>query len=77
MSSIADFREVTLGLPERLALGAATGTPDSAQSLRATGFDGTLTATVGSPAETVSGILLFFGITQVSGPGRNFSASLK
>ena len=65
---------VGLGLPERFALGAAIG-DDFAISSCAIGCDGKRIATVESPALTSSGIISDFGITIVSGPGQNFSAS--
>src|SRR2546430_495152 len=52
---------------ERLALGAATGTPAASSSARATGCAGTRTATVGPPAVTASGTAAAFASTSVSG----------
>ncbi len=60
---------------KRLALGAAMGTPASSNNASAQGFAGTRRPTVGSPAVTMSGIMLCFGSTSVSGPGQNLRAS--
>src|SRR6185312_16409172 len=58
----------------RLALGAAIGTVAASRIARATGCDGTRTATVSSPAVTMSGTNDRFGTTSVSGPGQKASA---
>ena len=65
------------GLPERLAEGAASGTPASRMSARATGCDGRRMPTVSSPAETSSGMQAALGKMMVNGPGQNASASLR
>ena len=66
---------VGLGLPERLADGAARGTPASRMTARATGSEGIRTATVSSPPEVVSGTRADFSRMMVRGPGQNRSAS--
>ena len=48
---------VGLGLPDRLALGAAMGTPDAAIRARAAWLSGMRTATVSRPAVTSSGTI--------------------
>ena len=48
---------VGLGLPERLALGAAMGTPLAAMRARAASLSGMRTATVSRPAVTSSGTI--------------------
>ena len=68
-SSSTCAADVGLGRENRLALGAAIGTPAAASSARATGWTGTLTATVSNPAVTSSGTTSDFGSTIVSGPG--------
>ncbi len=64
------------GLPDILALGAAIGTPARRMSEFATGCDGHLTATESSPPVTHDGIVSFFFIMTVSGPGIKLEASL-
>ena len=65
---------VALVRVNRLALGAAIGTPAARISAWATGWLGTRTATVGRPAVATSGTTGRFGRTSVSGPGQNRSA---
>ena len=62
-------------LPNRFALGAATGTPASRISSRATGCAGERTPTSGRPAVTASGTAAVLGSSSVSGPGQNASIS--
>ena len=62
---------VGLGLPERLALGAASGTPAARMTAAAAGWTGMRTATVGSPAETPAGTRSLLGNIMVRGPGQN------
>ena len=66
-----------LGLPEVLALGAATGTPQARSTRRATGCEGMRTATLGRPALTTSGTQGFLGMRSVSGPGQKRSISAR
>ena len=73
MSSNTCAAAVGLGRPERFALGAATGTPASSMSLRATGCSGSRMATVSSPAVTFAGTRADFGKIIVSGPGQKAS----
>lgn len=79
MSSMTCLAAVGLGLPLRLALGAATGTLHAFNSAAATGCEGIRTATVGRDAVTTSGICGLRGMSSVNGPGQkasiNFSAS--
>ena len=63
--------EVRLGLPEMLALGAATGTLASRISLRATEWLGTLNATVSRPTVVTFGTSGLFGSTSVRARARN------
>ena len=65
---------VGLGLPDRFALGAATGTPAKAISLLASSRSGIRTATVSNPPVVPYGTRLLFIKTNVSGPGQNLSA---
>jgi len=58
-----------------LALGAATGTPDSRMSVMATESLGMRTATVSSPPVVPYGTASLFGNIMVSGPGQNASIS--
>ena len=60
---------------KRFALGAATGTPASSISASAIGWFGMRTPTVGNPAVTLSGTMLFLGSTSVNGPGHHWRAS--
>ena len=75
-SSSTCWAVVGLGLPLRLALGAATGTPAALSSLSATGWSGMRTATLLSPALVTAGTVGFLGSSNVSGPGQNRSISL-
>ena len=68
MSSKTSGAVVGLGRPERLALGAAMGTPAASISARATGCEGMRTATVASPAVTRRGTLLALGEDQRQRP---------
>ena len=65
---------VGLGLPERFALGAASGKPQALIIFLAYSDFGIRTATVSSPPEVTSGIKSLFFIIIVRGPGQNFSA---
>ena len=65
-----------LGLPLRLALGAASGTPAARITARATGWLGIRTATVSMPPVVVSGTRSERGSTIVSGPGQKASARI-
>ena len=56
--------------PEIFAEGAAMGTPHCSIKLLAISLLGILIATVSSPQLTTSGIISFFFITTVSGPGQ-------
>src|SRR5690554_5905182 len=66
---------VGLGLPERLALGAATGTLDVSINFNATGLFGIRTATVSRPAVIISGTAFDLFKIRVRGPGQNASIS--
>jgi len=68
---------VGLSLPDRLALGAASGRSVARSSRRATGCAGTRMARLSSPALASSdtGQLSRRGRTRVSGPGQNRAAS--
>ena len=66
---------VGLGLPDRLADGAASGQPLSLMMRRATGCTGNRTARVGSPPDTFAATASDRGKMRVSGPGQNASAS--
>ena len=66
---------VVLGLPDRLADGAATGTPARRMISRVTAVRGQRTATVSSPAVVRRGTVSRHGSTMVSGPGQNRRAS--
>ena len=68
---------VGLGLPEVLALGAATGTPASRISASAVLLSGIRTATVSSPAVTSSGTAEDRLKMSVSGPGQNASINVR
>ena len=57
--------------PNRFALGAASGRPNSRMISAKTGCALMRTATVSSPAVTRSGMISFRGKTNVSGPGQN------
>ena len=59
----------------RLALGAAMGTPAARISASASGCEGMRRPTVGSPAVAISGTAPDFGTTSVSGPGQCRRAS--
>ena len=67
---------VVEGLPDRLAEGAAMGTPASRMICRVTAQSGHLTATVESPAVVRFGTVSRAGSTMVSGPGQKASASV-
>ena len=75
MSSSTCRAVVGLGLPERLALGAAMGRLQVLSSAAATGWEGMRTATVSSPAVTASGTAGLRGMISVSGPGQKASIS--
>ena len=66
---------VVEGLPERLAEGAAMGTPASRMISRVTAVRGQRMATVSSPAVVRAGTMGRTGSTMVSGPGQKASAS--
>ena len=59
---------------ERLALGAASGTPARSISRRVSGKSGHRRATVGPPAVTIDGTCGPFGTTTVTGPGQRAAA---
>ena len=61
---------VGLGLPERLAEGAAKATPDARMTACTTGWDGMRTPTVSSPAQVTPETSGPRGSTMVSGPGQ-------
>ena len=67
---------VGLGLPERLALGAAIGVLQSRINSLASSSSGIRTATVSSPAVVSKGMPSFFLRIKVMGPGQNLSISL-
>lgn len=71
--------EVGLTPPEQFADGADTGRPTSASSVRATGWFGTRTAIVSSPAvaSSATGQEGNFGNTSVKGPGQNAAAAAR
>ena len=73
ISSATSCALVGLGLPDTLALGAAMGQPAARMRAAATGWDGIRTATVSSPAVTMSGTSSDRGTTMVRGPGQNVS----
>ena len=75
MSSSTSCAVVQLGRPDRLALGAAMGTPASRMMASVTGWLGQRTATVSSPAVVSSGMMGRRFRIMVSGPGQNFLAS--
>ena len=75
-SSIQCCAVVGLGLPDKLAEGAAIGLPLRRISSLAIRLLGKRIATVSSPPETTSGTCSVFGRTIVNGPGQNSSASL-
>ena len=58
----------------RLALGAAMGTPAARSRANATGWAGIRTATASSPAVATSGTCAALGSTRVSGPGQKAAA---
>ena len=66
---------VGLGRPDRLADGAATGTPAFWMSIRAVRSAGMRTATVSSPPVTSSGTISLRCAISVKGPGQNVSIS--
>ena len=66
-----------LGRPDRLADGAAMGSPLARIMALATGWEGIRTATVSRPAVVASGIRGSRGRIIVSGPGQNRSANLR
>ncbi|EJW93136.1 hypothetical protein EVA_18757 [gut metagenome] len=66
---------VGLGLPDRLADGAAKGSPLAVITACATGWLGIRMATVSRPAQTSSATLEPRGIIMVRGPGQNAFAS--
>ncbi len=65
---------VGLGLPERLALGAARGNPQAAIRARAAGWLGARRARESRPALTAAGTPLLRGTIRVRGPGQKASA---
>ena len=71
MSSATSSNIVGLGLPERLALGAAIGTPAASIISAASHLAGHLTATVSKPPVVTSGTLGFLRSTKVIGPGHS------
>ena len=71
ISSATSSNVVGLGLPERLALGAAIGTPAASIISAASRRDGHLTATVSSPPVVTSGTPEFLRSTKVIGPGQS------
>ena len=73
MSSSTCAAVVGLGLVDRFALGAATGTPAAFSIALATGWLGIRMPTVSSPAVTTSGTACFFRHSTVSGPGQKRS----
>ena len=73
ISAITSLALVGLGLPERLALGAAIGQHAAFIKSRAGLLSGILTATVSSPPVVLSGTPGFFFTTRVRGPGQKFS----
>ena len=75
MSSAMCRAQVGLGRPDRLPLGAATGTPASRMIANVTGWSGQRTPTVSSPAVTALGTLARRRRIMVRGPGQNRSAS--
>ena len=65
---------VGLGLPERLALGAAIGHPGLPDQIKSSpDCPASVTATVSSPPVVLSGTQAARGPMIVSGPGQNFS----
>ena len=64
---------VGLGRPERLAEGAAMGTPAALMRASAVLCSGIRTATVGRPAATSSGTISLLKNISVRGPGQNAS----
>ena len=74
-SATTALAEVGLMLPKRLALGAASAEPSPWMTAFITGLALCRTATVASPAVTMSGTVSRFGKTEVSGPGQNSLAS--
>ena len=64
-----------LGLPDRLADGAAKATPLSLITCCTTGWEGIRTPTVSNPAQVTSLTSSPRGITIVSGPGQKAAAS--
>ena len=75
MSSMTSWARVQLGRPERLALGAAIGTPASRMMAVATGWSGQRMATVSSPAVVASGTMGLRRRIIVRGPGQKRRAS--
>ena len=75
MSASVSGAFVGLGLPERLADGAAKATPLSRMTCCTTGWDGIRTPTVSSPAQVTALTSSPRGMTIVSGPGQNAAAS--
>ena len=59
------------------ALGAAIGRLENFMSASATGASGIRTAAVGRPPRVREGITSFAGRTIESGPGQNFSISIR
>ena len=75
MSSMTDCASVGDGEPDRLAEGAATGTPHALRKEFAVLSEGILTPTVSSPAVTLAGILSDLRMIIVIGPGMKASIS--
>ena len=72
-SAFTCWAVVGLGRPDKLALGAAMGTPAARIRARAVLWSGMRTATVGSPAATWSGTRLLRLKIRVRGPGQKAS----
>ena len=75
MSSNTCRAVVGLGLPLRLALGAAMGVPAARMSARAASLAGMRMPTVSSPALTAEEMRSDLGRISVIGPGQNASIS--
>jgi hypothetical protein len=68
---------VGLTRPERLAEGAAIGSPRARISASAAGCEGQRTATVFRPPVTAAGTAAVFSRTKVRGPGQKAFMSLR
>lgn len=64
-----------LGLPDKLAEGAARGTPAASMTARAVGWEGQRTATVSRPPLVCWGMTSDLGKMMVRGPGQKAAAS--